>query len=61
MIVIESAKDFNKFYDFQWVNEKNDARALPLIILTSDGKGVVMLPYDLRDATRSGKSEKSKK
>ncbi len=51
-IVIESAKDFNKFYDWKEVNEKNEARTLPLIILTSDGKGVVMLSCDLRDATR---------
>lgn len=58
-IVIESAKDFNKFYDFQLVNEQNEARALPLIILTSDGKGVVMRTEDLRDATRK-KAENQK-
>ena len=50
-IVIESAKNFNKFYDWKEVNETNIATALPLIVRTNDGKGVVMLPYDLRDAT----------
>ncbi len=58
-IIIESAKDFNEFYDFQFLNEKNEAKALPLIILTSDGKGVVMRTEDLREATR--KKAKNKK
>ena len=51
-IIIESAKDFNKFYDFQFLNEKKIATTQPLIRLTSDGKGVVMLTNDLREATR---------
>lgn len=58
-IIIESANDFNKFYDFQFVKEKNEAKAQPLVILTSDGKGVVMRTEALREATR--KKAESKK
>jgi len=58
-IIIESAKDFDKFYDFQFLKEKNEAKVQPLIILTSDGKGVVMRTEDLREATR--KKAKNKK
>ena len=45
-IIIESAKDFNKFYDEKVLKEKNIATTQPLLILTSDGKGVVMLKSD---------------
>jgi len=58
-IIIESANDFNKFYDFQYLNEKNEAKKQPLVILTSDGKGVVMRTKDLREATRK-KAENKK-
>jgi len=58
-IIIESANDFNKFYDFQFLNEKKEAKTQPLVILTSDGKGVVMRTEALREATRK-KAESSK-
>jgi hypothetical protein len=58
-IIIESANDFSEFYDFQFSKEKSEAKKLPLIILTSDGKGVVMRKEDLREATRK-KSRKKK-
>jgi hypothetical protein len=59
-IIIESANDFSEFYYFQFSKEKREAKKLPLIILTSDGKGVVMRKEDLREATRK-KSRKKKK
>jgi len=43
----------------QYTSEKTEAKKQPLVILTSDGKGVVMLPYDLREATRK-KAENKK-
>jgi hypothetical protein len=58
-IIIESANDFSEFYDFQFSKEKSEAKKLPLIILTSDGKGVVMRKEDLREATRK-KAEKKR-
>jgi hypothetical protein len=58
-IITESSSYFNKFYDFQFLNEKGEAKGQPLIVLTSDGKGVVMRTEDLRFATR--KKAESKK
>ena len=51
-IIIESARDFNKFYDEKVAREKNRAPAPPLLIRTDDGKGVVKRSSDLREATR---------
>ena len=50
-IMIGSAGDFKKFYNSRSLRERNEAEALPLITLTSDGKGVVMRTEDLREAT----------
>ena len=41
------------------LNEKNETKKQPLIILSSDGKGVVMLLPGLQEATRK-KAERSK-
>ncbi len=57
-IIIESAEDFKKFYDFKSLREKKEAKALPLLILTSDGKGVVMRTEDLREETRKKAEDK---
>lgn len=51
-IIIESAKDFNEFYEVKFQKEKPQAKKLPLLILTSDGKGVVMRTEALREATK---------
>jgi hypothetical protein len=51
-VVINAAKDFEIFYEKKKINEKLAAMKLPLIILTSDGKGVVMRPEDLREETK---------
>jgi len=56
-IVIESAIDFKEFYDNQ--KEKSIPNESPLLILTSDGKGVVMRHEDLREETKK-RSEKKK-
>ncbi len=58
-IITEAAKDFKKFYDFKSLREKEEAESLPLLILTSDGKGVVMRTEDLREET--GKKAEDKK
>ena len=52
-IVIESSVDFEQFYEFR----KNDSvlksvKAFPILVITLDGKGVVMRKEDLREATR---------
>ncbi|MCP4351996.1 MAG: RNA methyltransferase, partial [Desulfobacterales bacterium] len=57
-IITESAKDFKNFYDFKSLREKKEAEPLPLLILTSDGKGVVMRTEDLREETRKKAEDK---
>ncbi len=59
-VVIEASKDFEEFYEYKKTEEKQEATELPLIILTSDGKGVVMRHEDLRDETKK-RAEKKKK
>jgi len=48
----KAAEDFDVFYINQNLSEAEDAHELPLIVLTTDGKGIVMRREDLREATR---------
>jgi hypothetical protein len=59
-LVRKAAEDFDRFYQEQCSPQSVEkAEQSPLIILTTDGKGVVMRREDLREATRK-KAEKSK-
>jgi hypothetical protein len=49
MLAAKAAIDFDAFYTRQ---KKNADTQFPLLILTTDGKGVVMRRADLREATR---------
>ena len=51
-IILDAANEFTPFYQHRASHEADDAQNLPLLILTSDGKGVVMKTQDLRPATR---------
>ncbi|MCP4284227.1 MAG: ISKra4 family transposase [Gammaproteobacteria bacterium] len=51
-IIEDAARDFSAFYAEQYTQEHADAQALPLLVLTSDGKGVLVRTEDLREATR---------
>lgn len=51
-IVHDAAQDFVRFYTRQCAREQVEARLLPVLVLTSDGKGVVVRTQDLRPATR---------
>lgn len=58
-IISETARDFDAFYEGRCMpKELQSTKALPLLVLTCDGKGVVMRQKDLRKATRE-KAEKS--
>ena len=63
-IVQECAVHFDEFYDTRSVmlskEEEKQVAESPLMVLTTDGKGVVMRPEGLRDATRKMK-EKEKR
>jgi hypothetical protein len=51
-IVHDAAQDFARFYTSQCARERSEARQLPVLVLTSDRKGVVVRTQDLRPATR---------
>jgi len=51
-LVIRAAQDFDAFYTDRQTRAQTDPHTSPILVLTVDGKGVVMRPEDLRDATR---------
>ena len=59
MLAGKAIIDFDRFYQEQCSSQNLEtAKSLPLIVLTTDGKGVVMRREDLREATRK-KAEQS--
>ena len=51
-LVVRAAQDFDAFYEHRQAHVRADPHTGPILVLTVDGKGVVMRPEDLRDATR---------
>jgi hypothetical protein len=51
-IVCDAAQEFLAFYEQRVRDEGQSAQTLPVLVLTADGKGVVMKTQDLRPATR---------
>src|SRR5216683_2599913 len=51
-LVVRAAQDFDAFYASRRARGRADPPTGPVLVLTVDGKGVVMRPEDLRDATR---------
>ncbi len=51
-IVRDAAQDFDAFYTQQYDRESVKAAPLPVLVLTVDGKGVLVRTEDLRPATR---------
>ena len=51
-LVVRAAEDFEDFYEVRQACARAAPRTGPILVLTVDGKGVVMRPEDLRDATR---------
>ena len=49
-VVVKVAQDFEAFYETRQVHEPE--ASADLLVLTSDGKGIVMRPEDLREDTR---------
>jgi len=50
--VIRAAQDFEAFYADRQTRARADPHTGPILVLTVDGKGVVMQPEDLREATQ---------
>jgi len=51
-LVIRAAQDFEGFYADRQKRARADPHTAPILVLTVDGKGVVMRPEDLRAATQ---------
>ena len=47
-----AARDFDAFYETRQYNPSDKATTGPILVITSDGKGVVMHEQDLREQTR---------
>ena len=57
-LVIRAAQDFETFYAERQKCARADPHTASLLVLTVDGKGVVMRPEDLREATRRAAAER---
>jgi len=60
-IVQAAVQDFAQFYAVQCRRERREAAPLPLLILTADGKGVLVRTQDLRPATRKRAAQRAAK
>jgi hypothetical protein len=58
-LATRAAVDFEAFYADRQKSASRDADTGSILVLTMDGKGVSMLPEDLREATRKAAAEKS--
>jgi len=57
-LVIRAAQDFETFYAERQKCAGVDPHTASILVLTVDGKGVVMRPEDLREATRRAAAER---
>jgi len=51
-LVVRAAQDFDAFYQARHAQARAAPATGPILVLTVDGKGVVMRPEDLREATQ---------
>lgn len=59
-LVVRAAQDFESFYDSRQACSRAEPQAGGIVVLTVDGKGVVMRPEDLRDITRRAAAKRNK-
>jgi hypothetical protein len=59
-LVIRAAQDFEAFYADRQKRARADPHTGPVLVLTGDGKGVVMRPEDLREATQRAAAKRAK-
>jgi hypothetical protein len=59
-LVQRAAQDFEAFYAQRQAGVGTDAQTGSILVLTVDGKGVVMRPEDLREATQRAAAERAK-
>jgi hypothetical protein len=58
-LVIRAAQDFEAFYADRQQRAGADPHTAPVLVLTVDGKGVVMRPEDLREATQRAAAKRA--
>ena len=59
-LVIRAAQDFEAFYGDRQTRARADPHSGSILVLTVDGKGVVMRPEDLREATQRAATARAK-
>jgi hypothetical protein len=59
-LVIRAAQDFEAFYANRQAGARADPHTGSILVLTVDGKGVVMRPEDLREATQCAAAARAK-
>ncbi|OLE97343.1 MAG: hypothetical protein AUG75_09440, partial [Cyanobacteria bacterium 13_1_20CM_4_61_6] len=59
-LVIRAAQDFEAFYAERQAGARADSQAGSILVLTVDGKGVVMRPEDLREPTQRAAAARAK-
>ena len=59
-LVIRAAQDFEAFYAERQTRARADPHTGPILVLTVDGKGVVMRPEDLREPTQRAAAARAK-
>lgn len=59
-LVIRAAQDFEAFYAERQAGARADPRTGSILVLTVDGKGVVMRPEDLREPTQRAAAARAK-
>jgi hypothetical protein len=58
-LVTRSAQDFEDFYEMRQAHSRAAPYGGGIVVLTVDGKGVVMRPEDLREATKRAAAKRS--
>jgi hypothetical protein len=56
-----AARDFDAFYERRQYNPEEGGQTGPLLVITTDGKGVVMHEEDLREQTRKAAKKRKQK
>jgi hypothetical protein len=59
-LVMRSAQDFDLFYDDRQTRARADPDDGPILVLTVDGKGVIMRQEDLREPTQRAAEKRAK-
>jgi hypothetical protein len=60
-LTIRAAQDFDAFYELRHARAYPNKDSAPILVISADGKGVVMRPEDLRDATRKAAEARTQK